>query len=145
MERTPNKSQHTKLTLEKKILPPLLPGFEFATFRSRVRRSNKQAISRLPSCQCCNFLQPTISWLQKNYSTDILSTGVPLSGSPQSVCLRPCLKERSSKEMPACAGSCLCAVTNYSWLDFRADTTDDFFVLCNDPQPRNHTNADEIG
>ena len=28
-ERTPNKSQqHTKLTLEKKILLPLLPGFE---------------------------------------------------------------------------------------------------------------------
>ena len=26
MERTPNKSQHTKLTLEKKILPPLPTG-----------------------------------------------------------------------------------------------------------------------
>ena len=36
VERTPNKSQHTKLTLQKKILPPLLPGFELATFRSRV-------------------------------------------------------------------------------------------------------------
>ena len=45
VERTPNKSQHTKLTPEKKILPPLLPGFELATFRSRVRRSNQQAIS----------------------------------------------------------------------------------------------------
>ena len=44
LERTPNKSQHTKLTLEKKIIPPLLPGFELATFRSRVRRSNQQAI-----------------------------------------------------------------------------------------------------
>ena len=44
VERTPNKSQHTKLTLGKKILPPLLPGFELATFRSRVRRSNQQAI-----------------------------------------------------------------------------------------------------
>ena len=44
VERTPNKSQHTKLTLEKKILPPLLPGLELATFRSRVRRSNQQAI-----------------------------------------------------------------------------------------------------
>ena len=31
------RSQHTKLTLEKKILPPPLPGFELATFRSRVR------------------------------------------------------------------------------------------------------------
>ena len=44
VERTPNKSQHTKLTLEKKILSPLLPGFELATFRSRVRCSNQQAI-----------------------------------------------------------------------------------------------------
>ena len=47
VERTPNKSQHTKLTLEKKILPPLLPGFDLASFRSRVRRSNQQAISAL--------------------------------------------------------------------------------------------------
>ena len=44
MERTPNKNQQAKLTLEKEILPPLLPGFELATFRSRVRRSNQQAI-----------------------------------------------------------------------------------------------------
>ena len=35
-----NKSQHRKLTLEKKILPPFLPGLEPATFRSRVRRYN---------------------------------------------------------------------------------------------------------
>ena len=34
MERTSNKSQHTKLTLEKKVLPPLLPGFKLATFRT---------------------------------------------------------------------------------------------------------------
>ena len=41
-----NKSQHRKLTLEKKILPPLQQGFEPATFRSRVRRSNhtKQSV-----------------------------------------------------------------------------------------------------
>ena len=45
MEGPPNKSRHTKLILEKKILPPLLPGFELATFRSRVRRSHQQAIS----------------------------------------------------------------------------------------------------
>ena len=44
MERTLNKSQHTKLTLKKKILPPLLPGFELATFRSRDRRFNQRAI-----------------------------------------------------------------------------------------------------
>ena len=40
----PNKSQHRKLTLEKKILPPLQQGFEPATFQSRVRRSNHWAI-----------------------------------------------------------------------------------------------------
>ena len=39
-----NKNQHRKLTLEKKILPPLLQGFEPATFRSRVRRSIHWAI-----------------------------------------------------------------------------------------------------
>ena len=35
-----NKSQHRKLTMEKKILLPLLQGFEPETFQSRVRRSN---------------------------------------------------------------------------------------------------------
>ena len=39
LERAPNKSQHRKLSLEKKILPPLLWGFELVTFRSRVQRS----------------------------------------------------------------------------------------------------------
>ena len=39
-----NKSQHRKSTLEKKTLPPLLQGFEPATFQSRVRRSNHWAI-----------------------------------------------------------------------------------------------------
>ena len=42
-----NKSQHIKLTLEKKILPPLLQGFEPATFQSRVRDSNHWAITTL--------------------------------------------------------------------------------------------------
>ena len=42
-ERTPNKSQHIKLTLEKRILPPLLPGLELTIFRSWVRRSYQQA------------------------------------------------------------------------------------------------------
>ena len=45
VEGTPNKSQHTKLTLKKKILLPLLPGFKLATFRSLVRHSDQQAIS----------------------------------------------------------------------------------------------------
>ena len=39
-----NKSQHRKLTMEKTILLLLLQGFEPATFRSRVRRSNHWAI-----------------------------------------------------------------------------------------------------
>ena len=39
-----NKSQHRKLTLEKKILPPLLPGLEPGTFRSQVRCFNHWAI-----------------------------------------------------------------------------------------------------
>ena len=34
----------TKLTLEKKIFPPLLPGFELVTFVSRVRCCHQQAI-----------------------------------------------------------------------------------------------------
>ena len=39
-----NKSQLRKLTLEKKILPPFLQGFEPGTFRSRFRRFNHWAI-----------------------------------------------------------------------------------------------------
>ena len=41
VEWTPNKSQQTELTLEKKIL---LPGFKLATFGSGVWRSYQQAI-----------------------------------------------------------------------------------------------------
>ena len=44
VERTPDKSQHRQLTLENKFLPPLLPGLELATFRSRVRRSTNRVI-----------------------------------------------------------------------------------------------------
>ena len=43
MELTPNKSQHLKLALKKKIVPPLLSGFELTTIRLRVRRSDQQA------------------------------------------------------------------------------------------------------
>ena len=39
-----NKSQHRKLTLEKKILPQLLQGFEPMTFQPQVRCSNLRAI-----------------------------------------------------------------------------------------------------
>ena len=42
-----NKNQHRRLTLEKRIVPPLLPELEPETFRSRVRRSTTDP-SRLP-------------------------------------------------------------------------------------------------
>ena len=52
-----NKSQHRKLSLEKKILPPLQRGFEPMTFRSRVQCSNHWAI---PAPQLdFNILQAT--------------------------------------------------------------------------------------
>ena len=44
VEQTPNKSQYRKSTLERKHLPPLLPGFELTTFPSHVRLSYQQAI-----------------------------------------------------------------------------------------------------
>ena len=53
MEWTLSKSQHTKLTLEKKILPPLLPGFKLQTFRSRVWCSYQLALCMLPIYTCC--------------------------------------------------------------------------------------------
>ena len=62
-----NRSQHRKLTLENKILPPLLRGFEPATFRSRVRRSNHWTILQdsrhygIPKASHC--LQGTASFL----------------------------------------------------------------------------------
>ena len=49
MEQTPNKSQHTKLILEKKLLLPLLLGFKLTTFcRSQVQRSYQQVIPAPP-------------------------------------------------------------------------------------------------
>ena len=44
VERTLNKSQQRKLTLEKKISSPPLPRFELATFRSQVWHSTNYAI-----------------------------------------------------------------------------------------------------
>ena len=48
-----NKSQHRKLTLEKKILPPFLQGFEPTTFQSQVH-SNHWAIPA--PCHVCSAL-----------------------------------------------------------------------------------------
>ena len=70
-----NKSQHRKLTLEKKILPPLLPGLEPATFRSRVRPSNHSAIPapitnvvhrRFSSAEFCEHMMPECSNVQSS-------------------------------------------------------------------------------
>ena len=58
VERTPGKSQHTKLTLEKKILPQLLLGVELATFQSRVRRANQQAIPLPLTSELVGVLSP---------------------------------------------------------------------------------------
>ena len=74
VERTPNMSQCTKLTLEKIILPPLLPGFELTIFRSWVQRSNQQAI---PKCGYCHksMVSPCCAlWIlhQFLYSTPLL-------------------------------------------------------------------------
>ena len=44
LNRYRNKSQHRKLTLEKKILPPVLRGLKPVTFQSRVWHSNHWAI-----------------------------------------------------------------------------------------------------
>ena len=63
-----NKSQHRKSTLEKKILPPLLQGFEPATFQSWVRCSNHWAI---PAPRV-----PLFYWLEKACSAYPRLTGL---------------------------------------------------------------------
>ena len=61
-----NKSQHRKLTLEKKILPPLLQGFKPATFQSWVQRSNHWAIPT-PDVVNVQFLQTFKSILDSTW------------------------------------------------------------------------------
>ena len=51
LEQTSNKSQHTKLTLEKKIFPPLLSRFELASFGSWIQRSANK-LFQCPYSQC---------------------------------------------------------------------------------------------
>ena len=73
---TSNKRQHTKLTLEKNILPPFLPRFELATFRSRVRRCNQLAI---PALRCLSYC--TTYWLYRNNGTSLAFTIIYLEVS----------------------------------------------------------------
>ena len=70
-----NKSQHRKLTLEKKILQPLLPGFEPATFQSRVRRSNHWAI---PPPQMSFVVNRRVSWITLTVLFESQPSFVPL-------------------------------------------------------------------
>ena len=56
---TENKSQHRKLTLEKKNLSPLLQGFEPATFQSRVWHSNHWAIPLPKVLRGCFYVPRT--------------------------------------------------------------------------------------
>ena len=97
-----NKNQHRKLTPEKKILPPLLPVLEPATFQSRIRRSNHWDVlsaniesphkMRCPFCQhwephkmrCpfCQHWQPTqnemsfLPTLRARTKWDVLSANI---------------------------------------------------------------------
>ena len=74
-----NKSQHRKLTLENKILPPLLQGFKPATFRSRVRRSNHWAIPA-PVHTSGMFLAAYLPWCIEYCETDFrLNGGRPVN------------------------------------------------------------------
>ena len=64
-----NKSRHRKLTLEKKILPLLLQGFEPGTFQSRVQRSNHWAIPIPTELSPWKNHTTTIqSWTSSSYS-----------------------------------------------------------------------------
>ena len=74
-----NKSQHRKLTLEKKILPPLLQGFEPATFRPRVRRF--QYPLSYPSSQCCVTSTETVRTIRDGGTRTTTSTFTQLLNS----------------------------------------------------------------
>ena len=77
-----NRSQHRKLTLEKKILPPLQQGFKPATFRSRIWRSNHWAIQQAdtgrPKTQSHEFTNQTTCILSTTFgSTPSLPVFLP--------------------------------------------------------------------
>ena len=71
-----NKSQHRKLTLEKKILPPLLPGLERGTFRLEssalttelsplpMKNTDQAKITSTRGLSKCSKLLP--SWLRRS-------------------------------------------------------------------------------
>ena len=80
VEQTLNKSQHTKLTLEKKFLPSVLLGFELTTFKSRVwcstnelfwlvlvKGTQVQLIARSCADMSNTPTRPGVSWRQCCY------------------------------------------------------------------------------
>ena len=83
VERTPNKSQHRKLTLEKKILLPLLPGLELATFRSRVRRSPNKLLAKVTFSQSATHSRtpsyPSAHLTRLSCRPFLLRSSLPLS------------------------------------------------------------------
>ena len=66
------KSQHRKLTLDKEILPPLLPGLEPAPFRPRVRRSTTE-LSQLTT----GFVIQSINLITRKANVESLASRFP--------------------------------------------------------------------
>ena len=64
-QRYRHKNQHRKLTTKTKTLPPLLPGLEPATFRSRARALTTELfpLPSLPAVLFCATASVTISYV----------------------------------------------------------------------------------
>ena len=92
VERTSNKSQYTNLTLEKKILPSLLPGFEFATFRSRVRRSYQHRSTKTETAWSSNPAVIKTRRTEKRKDDDRMTRSKCLSSTVRCTkCFHACL------------------------------------------------------
>ena len=95
-----NKRQHRKLTLEKKILPPLQQGFEPATFQSRVQRSNHWAIpapikgvSAQVVCSGQLVSSPAVPFNITSLQTRVLE-------NPRKGCIRGTFCPKASRKQP---------------------------------------------
>ena len=79
VERIPNKSQHTKLTLQKKILPPFLPGLKLATFQPQVWHSTNK-LSRHHSRSTLKTLLPQGTLCHRTWAAMLLPLPLPYMG-----------------------------------------------------------------
>ena len=108
-----NKSQHRKLTLEKKTLPPPLQGFEPATFQSWVWRSNYWAtllyqmnhplVGGGADSVCThvhNYLTPEPCVFSSTSETWLCQTLMPLKTRGCSSCKLICCPATSPSEWP---------------------------------------------